>query len=202
MKFLCAAACLSLVLTVPMLAWAASAAPIITSFHSEVIEVMKKGAELGQKGRVQALTPVANKAFDVPLMARNTVGTARWNSWSAEQRDSYAKVFRDFLIATYAARFKGYSGERFEPAQEKAEQGKAWITSAILKGSGERFPVRYLMVENKGSWRIVDVYLDGSISELANWKSQLAKPLREGGYEGVMNALTNHIQRLENTTTH
>ena len=182
---------------VPLPAMAArSVQSVVGEFHAEVLDVMKKGTALGQSGRVNALKPVANKTFDIPTMARQTVGTARWNGWTAAQQKTYSETFRDFLIATYAGRFRGYTGESFEPIQSSVQNGQTWVTSAIVKGSGERVSLRYLLVQTSDGWRIVDVYLEGSISELANWKSQLVRPLREGGYDGVIKALNDQIVRL------
>ena len=40
-------------------------------------------------------------------------------------------------------------------------------TTHIIKSNGETTRLDYLMRQNEGSWRISDVYLDGSISQLA-----------------------------------
>lgn len=185
---------------VPLSALAAkSVQSVVGEFHAEVLDVMKKGTALGQSGRVNALKPVANKTFDIPTMARQSVGTPRWNSWTAAQQKTYSETFRDFLIATYAGRFRGYAGESFEPIQSSVQNGQTWVTSAIIKGSGDRVSLRYLLLQTSDGWRIADVYLEGSISELSNWKSQFAKPLRDGGYDGVIKALKDQIARLEQT---
>jgi phospholipid transport system substrate-binding protein len=56
--------------------------------------------------------------------------------------------------------------------------------------------VNYLMHDNGGAWQIADVYLDGTISELATRRSEFASILRTGGINGLIDTLNTKAARL------
>jgi phospholipid transport system substrate-binding protein len=53
------------------------------------------------------------------------------------------------------------------------------------------------MRDQAGSWRIVDVLLDGKFSELARQKSEFAAVLRSGGADDLAALLQDKIARFE-----
>ena len=46
------------------------------------------------------------------------------------------------------------------------------MQTKIVKSNGETTTLNYLMRQNQGSWQISDVYLDGTISQLAVQRSE------------------------------
>jgi len=52
------------------------------------------------------------------------------------------------------------------------------------------------MRQNDGVWQISDVYLDGTISQLATQRSQFGAILRREGFEGLIATLHRKIDLL------
>jgi phospholipid transport system substrate-binding protein len=52
------------------------------------------------------------------------------------------------------------------------------------------------MRQNGGVWRIADVYLDGTISELATRRSEFAAILRSRGIDGLIEKLNTKANSL------
>jgi phospholipid transport system substrate-binding protein len=52
------------------------------------------------------------------------------------------------------------------------------------------------MHENQGSWQISDVYLDGTISQLAIQRSEFYSILRREGVDGLVMALNRKVDLL------
>ena len=50
----------------------------------------------------------------------------------------------------------------------------------------------------KGRWRIVDVLLDGSISELAMRRSEYRRVLKKNGVDGLIQTLNSKAAQLVN----
>jgi len=100
------------------------------------------------------------------------------------------------VAAIYAERFDSYSGERLQVTGERASPGGTIITSQIIKSNGEPVNVNYLMRNNGGVWQIADIYLDGTISELATRRSEFASILRTGGINGLIQALNTKASAL------
>ena len=56
--------------------------------------------------------------------------------------------------------------------------------------------VNYLMRQNGGSWQIADVYLNGTISELATRRSEFGSILRTRGINGLIQVLNTKADAL------
>ena len=54
-----------------------------------------------------------DRSFDVPAMAQFALGVY-WRQANEAQRAEYLKLYRDYFVGTYAARFRTFSGENFE----------------------------------------------------------------------------------------
>ena len=56
--------------------------------------------------------------------------------------------------------------------------------------------VTYVLAERDGDWRIVNVLLNGSISELAVRRSEYAGVLRDGGVDRLIDVLGSKADKL------
>src|ERR1700686_4975598 len=57
--------------------------------------------------------PGARGTFDVPFMARLSVGPT-WRSLTPEQKRRAVEAYTRYIAAIYATRFDDYAGEKFE----------------------------------------------------------------------------------------
>ena len=79
---------------------------------------------------------------------------------------------------------------------EQASAGGTIITSQIVKSNGEPVNINYLMRQSGGGWQIADVYLNGTISELATRRSEFASILRTQGINGLIQVLNTKATAL------
>jgi phospholipid transport system substrate-binding protein len=193
---------LALAMIASVFALAASAAPVsaaggdtVRSLYDNLLAAMRNGPALGASGRYARLAPVVRQSFDIPFMTRLAVGP-EWASLNEAQRQQVTQAFERYVAATYAERFDSYSGERLQVTGERASPGGTIITSQIIKSNGEPVNINYLMRNNGGVWQIADVYLDGTISELATRRSEFAAILRTGGINGLIQALNTKANAL------
>jgi phospholipid transport system substrate-binding protein len=100
-------------------------------------------------------------------------------------------------IANYASRFDGYSGERFEvDANVEPRASGRVVHTKIVPANGDPVTLDYLMRAAGGAWKIVDVYLTGTISELATRRAEFASILDTGGAPALVTALRGQADRL------
>src|SRR6201987_6379626 len=104
-----------LVLLCPIPTDAAAGPPtdVVRNFYNVLLDVIQHASALGPKGRYQKLEPVVRGTFDVPFMARLSVGPA-WRSLTAEQKRRAAQAYGRYTAAIYASRFDAYAGAKFE----------------------------------------------------------------------------------------
>lgn len=162
----------------------------VRRFYDVLLEAMKGGAKLGFDGRRKLLAPAIREAFDLPLMTRLIVGL-QWQNFSGTQRQDVIDAFSDFSIANYASQFDGYSGERFvvEPKAAPAPGNDVIVDTKLIQSDGKPVRLNYLLREVAGKWRIIDVYLSGTVSQLAARRSEFSSVLRRDGVSGLIAVL-------------
>lgn len=162
----------------------------IQILNAALLDVMKRADELGYAGRYKILEPIIKDTFDFPFMAAKSTGRY-WASLSEEQRALFIKTYSDWSIATYAGRFDGYSGERFELVSESAPvSGIVTVISKLIQLHEEPIVFSYLMRNVKSQWYVVDIQISG-VSQLALYRAQFTDVMKSGGFEGLIAKLKN-----------
>jgi phospholipid transport system substrate-binding protein len=167
----------------------------VHSFYDTLLTTMKDGRTLGQSGRYARLAPVIARLFDVPLMARLAVGSS-WASLPPTQQQQVTEAFGHYISATYADRFDSYSGEQLQVTGEQPYGAEVIVQTRIVKANGETVTLNYRMHDNVGSWQITDVYMDGTISQLATQRSEFHSILQREGVDGLIMALNRKVDLL------
>lgn len=159
---------------------------VIEDFYRSLVEVMRKADELGFKGRYETLDDAVRNAYNLPAMAKAAVA-GNWEKLSAEQRQKLVDAFSRMSIATYASRFDGYGGEKFEVLDtQDGPRGTLLVKTRIVKSDGEAVALSYLMRQYETHWRIIDVFLKGTISELAKNRSEYTAVIKREGFDSLI----------------
>jgi phospholipid transport system substrate-binding protein len=173
-------------------AGADSGAPttVIQRFYGVLLAVMKAARQLSFDQRYARLAPAIGAAFNLPLMTRIAVGP-QWGSLTAAQQQRLDAAFARYTISVYASRFDGYGGERFEVNSDPTQVAAGTLVkSELVKSDGGTVALNYLMrPDAAGAWKVIDVYLSGSISELAARRSEFVSVLQRSGAEGLVELL-------------
>ena len=197
-------ACMAIIMAIFALApaYADSTAPsdpaaaTIATFYAALTDTMKHGKELGAEGRFQKLAPAVDAAFNLPLMVQFAVGPS-WSTMSPAERDALIAAFRRYTVADYAHNFDSYSGEKFTIDPNVVVRGADHIVQTTLTpAKGDVVTLNYRMRQAGQSWKIVDVFLAGYVSELSTRRSDYASTLASGGASALvkkLNALSNNL---------
>jgi len=170
----------------------------VQGLYDVLLATMKNGRTLGQSGRFTQLEPVIRRSFDIPAMARLSVGPA-WASLSEAQRQQVTDSFARYISAIYADRFDSYAGQKLQVTGEEPAAAGVMVRSQIIKANGEPVKIDYLMRRNGAGWLISDIYLDGAISEVATRRSEFAAILKNDGADGLIAALNRKADMLTGT---
>jgi phospholipid transport system substrate-binding protein len=128
-------------------------------------------------------------------MTRIAVGP-KWKPIAPEQQKELVDAFSRMTIATYASRFDGYSGEKFEvDPNAESRAGGSVVHTRIVQSNGEPVTLNYLVRKSGGAWKIVDVYLTGTISELATRRAEFGSILDSGGPQALIASLRKQAER-------
>jgi phospholipid transport system substrate-binding protein len=182
----------------PMARGEDAAAPATASALCDaLLASMKRGKALDFAGRKELLGPEIRRDLDLALMTRIAVGPS-WGNLSPSDCQQLVDAFSEYSIATYAERFNSYSGQRFEvdPSPTLLPRGDSVVHTKLFTGGPDPVQLDYLMRKTGDQWRIIDVYLNGTISEMAARRSEYSAVLSQGGAPALVALLRNKATEL------
>jgi len=155
---------------------------------------IQQAGKLSVRERDKRFTPAITAAFDLGTMTRLAVGPA-WTSFSPSQQAAVRDAFARFIIADYASQVSNYSGESFvvEPRTATESRGGGEIVKTkLLQPGGRTVSINYLV---RGG-RVIDVYLNGTISDLAMRRDEFSSIITSGGADALIKRLRDRTQSL------
>jgi phospholipid transport system substrate-binding protein len=159
------------------------AAASVQNFYDALTASMKSGGSA--KSRYEKLKPAVEQDFDLLGMTALSVGPT-WSSISAADQKALTDAFERMTVANYARNFDSYDGEKFTVDPAVAERGSdKFVKSTMKPGSGDAIAFNYRLHQAGTSWKIVDVYLAGNISQLAQKRADFATTLTSSGPQGL-----------------
>jgi len=185
------------VVTAPLQAHQGPPDAVVGAYYSTLLNAMQNAKSLGFEGRYKMLAPAIKDTFDLTFMARYAV-RGFWDKLTKAQQDKLVEEFGRLSAATYAARFNDYAGEQFKVLKsETTAQNDTFVYTQIVKSNGEPVPINYLLRKSSDDWRIIDVYLRGTISELAKWRADFSSVISRDGFDGLITAIDGKVKALQ-----
>ena len=150
----------------------------IEAYYQQLMPTLKAAGSLSVGERDRRFGPAIRSAFDIGTMARLASGPA-WSKFSGAQQAAVRDAFARFLVAEYAHQVGDYSGESFvvDPQTSAASGGGEVVKTKLLQPGGRTVQINYLV---RGG-HVIDVYLNGTISDLATRRDEFASILAGGG---------------------
>ena len=187
----------ALMLLMPTSAKAETASAHVQSFQNGLISVMKEAEQLSVQGRYDRLKPLISDTFNLPLMAALSAGPY-WKGANTAQRNRLVSAFTRMSVATLATLFDGYSGEIFTLNGEKqGPQGITFVITILTSPSRQNgVEISYVARQSEGTWRLIDVIVDGGISEMKVRISEYTQTLKIGGISALSTLLEDKARQL------
>jgi phospholipid transport system substrate-binding protein len=169
----------------------------VERLYGALSAIVPEAGELGYAGRHARLEPVIREAYDLPFMAAKSLGR-HWSELSEADRERFVDVFSRLTVATYADRFDRSGPQGFEVlAMEPAAQGTSLVRTRIVPEGDEPVELDYRVRKRGDAWRIIDVFLNGTVSELAVRRSEYSGIVKRDGFAALVAALEKKIAEAE-----
>ena len=161
----------------------------IQNFYAALTDTMKQGQSLGIEGRYKKLKPAVDAVYNFRLAAAYSCGPA-WANFSDTDKAALIAAFERMTVASYARNFASFGGEQFtvEPTPKTHGEDKI-VESKIVPAHDPPVPMNYRMRLDAGTWKIIDVYLNGSISQIATRRADYASTIAAEGAQGLVRKL-------------
>lgn len=139
--------------------------------------------------RLERLDPLMQAAFDYDHMAQVAIGKY-WSSLSEADKQKYLDLFSQVSVAAAANRFRETTGVAFQiTGTRPGPQGTTLVDTTLKVGSGDPRKITYLLQQSGSDWRAIDVYYEGTVSELATKRSEYTSVIKMQGLEGLFAAM-------------
>lgn len=173
---------------------------VVEEFHGALLAMMKGSDDMSFDQRVEFLTPKMGQAFDLGFMSSKSVGR-QWKKLSGDQQRTWREKFEQLTISNYAGRFSDYTGEEFRTVgKEPAARDTILVLTRVEVPNDEDVDLNYRLRETREGWRIIDIYLKGTVSELALRRSEYSSTLKRDGFEDLATAIDEKIAELREDT--
>ncbi len=133
-----------------------------------------------------------NESFDMNTIGRFSLGTY-WKTATPAQQAEYQKLFNAMIVKVYSKRFSEYKGQSFEVKSARKENDKdSVVTSFIVPTDGPKVQVDWRVRSKGGSYRVVDVIVEG-VSMSQTQRADFASVIQRGG--GKVDVLIDHLRK-------
>src|SRR5271166_1016215 len=162
----------------------------IRELCDSLLGIMRAGRTAPFAQRFATLAPAIERAFDLTAILQLSVGPS-WASLPAEQQATLLTAFRRYTIANYVNSFDNYTGQHFDvlPDTKPLPNGEQVAQTRIVSSAGETHELDYVMRQEGGAWKAVDVLADGSISRVAVQRSDFRRLVSRGGAQALIESL-------------
>lgn len=147
------------------------------------------------KERADKLLPILQEFFDMPGLARHTLG-AYWRRATAEEQADYIEVFTRYMSAVYGKRFSEYSGQSLAVQRVREDGAKATIFT-IVEGAEGQPRVDWDVATVDGQQLITDVRVEGlSLAETHRQEFTSVISSKGGKVQALIDILKKKVSSL------
>ncbi len=170
---------------------------VVEGLHETLTQAMKQADALGYQGRFDLIEPAVAQAIDQAFMAQKSIGR-HWRKLSEEERTRWLARFGELTVANYAGRFKGHSGEHFTlEGEQDAPHDTKLVKTILVLPNDDDVALNYRLRHTDDGWKIIDIYMNGTVSELSLRRSEYSSTVKRDGFERLIEAIEKKLADFE-----
>ena len=105
---------------------------------------------------------------------------------SPQDQQAVTTALSRYTIASYASNFNSYDGEKFVVEPASSERGTDRMVASKLVTKGETIPFNYRMRQAGSNWKVIDIFLNGYVSQIAKQRSDFGATVQSGGAKALI----------------
>ena len=182
------------ILSAPSLLWAGKPMDEIRGTVTKALQILKEPemkSNHARKELVGRLEKIVDPVFDFREMAKRSLGI-HWKDPTAEERQEFVPLFKDFLSNVYLGRIGFYNGEKVLFAGETVGTNYAEVDTQVVAKNGDQDPVVYMLKRTDSGWKIYDVIVD-NVSIDNNYRSQFDRVISRSSYQELVKRIKQKV---------
>lgn len=139
---------------------------------------------------------VVDNVIDADWISRFVLGKNYKNA-TETQKESFAKLYREFMINTYGPKFKNYNGRKFI-VNEVTEQSGFYVAKAefLPRDSSVPISVDFRVKQRNGKLVILDFIAEG-ISLIETQRSEFNSVISQTNIQEFLDGLAEKVKKLK-----
>ena len=156
---------------------------VVWELHNGLISI-----KTNQPLNLDKVINLIQNTYRVEKMLSLIIGK-EWKNVSIKKKTKLVNIFTEYISKNYIRRFRQINKPVFMTNEVK-DVGKNYkMVRAQLIVANEKVSINYLLSEINGYWRIFDVLLAGSVSEIATKKSEFSSFILESNVDLLIEAI-------------
>ncbi|MDI2113155.1 ABC transporter substrate-binding protein [Commensalibacter nepenthis] len=167
--------------------------PVVKLYQALSTIQKSAGNSLAQHGVI--LNQALDASYDFPAIIGKTVGY-RYNSFTPQEKTAVLEAFKKYTIARYLSSFANEKDTQFKISSDikAVTTGNKQIVSTTIDSGNDATQINYIVQNTPQGWKIVDVLLNGNISQTAVQHGDFSSTLAKGGSQALVEMLNQKTQ--------
>ena len=163
---------------------------MILSPRDTIVELHKSLKSINNKSLpvFEATLKKVKQNYNSEKMLSMIIGE-QWKNVSNEKRKEIIDIFEEYIAKNYVRRFSKMKDFSFVENKEQNVGKFVMVRSNLVISKKEKVSISYLLSNDKNNWKIFDVLLGGSVSEIATKKSEFKSFIKGGNIDPLIDAL-------------
>lgn len=156
-------------------------------------------ANISQAEKDKRFYKLLNNALDLDFIGQFVLGR-NWRTATPEQRKEFISVYRDLNIATWSKRFNEFKGRNFvfNGTTPSTSKGQIFVNSAVPMEKGEPAKVLWRVREKNGTYKIVDIIIEGvSLAQASRSEYTAFIKNNPGGVDALISDLKGKLKQQQ-----
>jgi len=156
----------------------------VEGFNLALLDTLKIEQHVAREQRIR---PEIRELFDVGRISTISLGRT-WRSLDQDQRSTFVELLTTLIVATYADRFDGFSGQQFVTDEVIAVKSGFVVRTRLTRPNNEDVSLHYFVRDG----RIFNVVADG-VSDLSLRRADYNSIIKNEGYTALLAHIENKI---------
>ncbi len=169
-----------------------NATQTILELHQGLKDISGKNSTI-----LKATKRLINETYNTEEMLNMIIGDS-WRNVDNQTKKKMINVFEEYIAKNYIKRFSKIKYPKFSNLEEKKVGKYKMIKSHLILSKDEKVSINYLLSLKNETWKIFDVLLAGSVSEIATKKSEFKSFIKDGNINPLIEALSKKNKILIN----
>lgn len=176
---------------------------LVKVLSDQVLDIVRNdpGLRAGRTDQaVRRIDAVVRPHFDFRRMTMLAVGRD-WRNATAEQKNRLEEEFYTLLVRTYSNALTQYSNQTVavKPLRMTPGETTVRVQTEVRQPGAQPVTVDYVMEDKGQGWKVFDVIVAG-VSLVTNYRGNFAQEINAGGIDGLIRALDERNNMLEQGT--